>query len=213
MGKGRSNEAPERTPASERFPAGSGRPGGKNPWCPPAKRSRIAPILRLTDPKGAPQPYVRLAQFAKTQTQRIAASRFLVLRPAGLRAGAKAALREQPRLCRARAHGTEPGRLPHARLDGPWQGAGQERERHRAPVERVPPPPVDPARRPRQRAEHRLPAAPLDLRHEGRTAWRTALPRKSLPQPRQDQAAELARHALRWKTRRGEGPRRVRERR
>src|SRR5438034_11542270 len=117
-----------------------GRSNGKNPWCPPGKRSRIAPILRVTDPKGALHPYVRLAQFAKTQTQRIAASRFLVLRPAGLRAGAKAALREQPRLCRARADGPEPGRLPYAHVDGPRQGAGQERERHRAPVECLPPP-------------------------------------------------------------------------
>src|SRR5439155_15871304 len=152
-----------------------------NLWCPRGKRSRIAPILRVTDPKGALQPYVRLAQFAKTQTQRIAASRFLVLRPAGLRAGAKAALRERSRLCRARADGAEPGRLSHPRLDGSRQGAGQERERHRAPVERLPPPPGNPARRPRQRSEHRLPLAPLDLRHEGRAARRASLPRKSLP--------------------------------
>src|SRR5882762_723946 len=110
-----------------------GRSNGKNPWCLPGKRSRIAPILRLTDPKGALQPYVRLAQFAKTQTQHIAASRFLVLRPAGLRAGTKAALREQPGLCRARADGAEPGRLSHPRLDGSRQGPCQERERHRAP--------------------------------------------------------------------------------
>src|SRR5256885_12962111 len=88
---------------------GKGGPVGKNIWCLPGKRSRIAPILRVTDPKGALQPYVRLAQFAKTQTQRIAASRFLVLRPAGLRAGAKAPLRERSRLCRARADGAEPG--------------------------------------------------------------------------------------------------------
>src|SRR5437879_8339806 len=114
-----------------------GRSNGKNPWCPPGKRSRIAPILRVTDPKGALQPYVRLAQFAKAQTQRIAASRFLELRPAGLRAGAKAALREQPRLCRTRTHGAERRRLPQPRLDGPRQGAGPEREQHRAPVERV----------------------------------------------------------------------------
>src|SRR6266851_10342874 len=80
---------------------------GKNPWCLREKRSRIASILRLTDPKGALQPYVRLAQFAQTQTQHIAASRFLVLRPSGLRAGAKAALREQPGLCRARTDGAE----------------------------------------------------------------------------------------------------------
>src|SRR5438477_8977179 len=167
-----------------------GRSNGKNPWCPPGKRSRIAPILRLTDPKGALQPYVRLAQSAKTQTQRIAASRFLVLRPADLRTGAKAALREQPGVCRARIDGAEPGRLPHPRLDGPRQGAGPERVRHRAPVERLPPPPGDPSRRPRQRPEHRLPAAPLDLRHEGRAARRAALSRESLPQPRQDSAAE-----------------------
>src|SRR6266446_685387 len=116
-----------------------GRSNGKNPWCPPGKRSRIAPILRVTDPKGALQPYVRLAQLAKTQTQRIAASRFLVLRPACLRAGAEAPLRDRSRLCRTRADGPERGRLPDARVDGPRQGAGQERERHRADVERVPP--------------------------------------------------------------------------
>src|SRR5438477_13046728 len=105
---------------------------------------------RFYDPrKEALQPYVRLAQFAKTQAQYIAASRFLVLRPADLRAGAKAALRERPGLRRARADGAEPGRLSHPRLDGPRQGAGAQRERHRAPVERVPPPPGDPARRPR----------------------------------------------------------------
>src|SRR2546421_2040758 len=190
-----------------------GRSNGKNPWCPPGKRSRIAPILRVTDPEGALQTYVRLAQFAKTQTQRIAASRFLVLRPADFRAGAKVALREQSRLCRARADGAEPGRLPYARLDGPRQGAGPERERHRAPVERLPPPAGDPARRPGKRAEHRLSPAPLDLRHEGRAARRAALPRKSLPQPRQNSAAELARHAVRGQARRGEGSRRIRERR
>src|SRR5256885_9477133 len=87
-------------------------PVGKNIWGLPGKRSRIAPILRMTDPKGAFQPYVRLAQFAKTQTQRIPPSRFLVLRPAGLRTGATAALREQPGVCRARIDGAEPGRLP-----------------------------------------------------------------------------------------------------
>src|SRR6266853_1670999 len=217
MRKGRSNEARERTPVVLRCPTGPGL-ARKDPWCLLGKRARIARILRFTiyklqNPKGALQPYVRLAQFAKTQTQRIAASRFLVLRPADLRAGAKAALREQPGLCRARAHGPEPGRLPYARVDGPRQGAGQERERYRAPVERLPPPAGDPSRRPRQRPEHRLPAAPLDLRHEGRAARRPALPRKSLPQPRQDSAAELARHAVRGQTRRGEGSGRVRERR
>src|SRR5712691_5448642 len=117
---------------------GKGGPVGKNIWCPPGKKARIARILRTIE--GAPQPYVRFAQFAKAQTQRIAASRFLVLRPAGLRAGAKAALREQPGLCRTRADGAEPGRLPHPRLDGSGQGSGPERERHRAPVERMPPP-------------------------------------------------------------------------
>src|SRR5439155_26050858 len=110
-----------------------------NLWCPRGKRSRIAPILRVTDPKGALQPYVRLAQFAKTQTQRIAASRFLVLRPAGVRAGARAPLRERSRLCRARADGAERRRLPYARLDGSRQSPGQERKRHRAAVERLPP--------------------------------------------------------------------------
>src|SRR4029077_1124908 len=156
MRKGRSNEARERTPVVLRCPTGNGL-AGENPWCPLGKKARIARILRFTiyklqNPKGALQPYVRPAQFAKTQTQRIAASRFLVLRTAGLRAGAKAALRERSRLCRARAHGADPGRLSHPRLDESRQGAGQERERHRAPVERVPPPAVDPARRPRQRS-------------------------------------------------------------
>src|SRR2546426_7363352 len=114
---------------------------GKTPG---ALREKGLESRRFYDPrKEALQPYVRLAQFAKTQTQHIAASRFLVLRPAGLRAGAKAALRERSRLCRARADGAEPGRLPHSRLDGSRQGAGQERERHRAPVEHLPPPPVD----------------------------------------------------------------------
>src|SRR6266852_3788558 len=170
-------------------------------------------FLRFTDPKGALPPYVRLAQFAKTQTQHAAASRFLVLRSKRIRTRAEAAIREQPGLCWARADGAERGRLPYPRLDGSRQGTGPERQRHRTPVERVPPPAVDPARRPRQRAEHRLPAAPLDLRHEGRAARRAAFPRKSLPQPRQDSFAELARNAVRGQTRRGEGPRRVRERR
>src|SRR2546422_6352283 len=76
---------------------------GKTPG---ALREKGLESRRFYDPrKEALQPYVRLAQFAKTQAQHIAASRFLVLRPAGLRAGAKAALREQPRLCRARADG------------------------------------------------------------------------------------------------------------
>src|SRR5467141_1684853 len=176
---------------------------GKTPGASWEKGLESRPFYK---PKGALQPYVRLAQFAKTQTQRIAAPRFLVLRPADLRAGAKAALREQPGLCRTRADGAEPGRLPHPRLDGSRQGAGPQRERHRAPVERLPPPAGDPARRPRQRPEHRLPAAPLDLRHEGRALGRPALPRESLPQPRQDSSAELARNAVRGQTRRGEGP-------
>src|SRR5947209_12095579 len=68
--------------------------------------------------KEALRPYVRLAQFAKTQTQRIAASRFLVLRPAGLRAGAKAALRERSRLCRARAPCAEPRGIYNTELAG-----------------------------------------------------------------------------------------------
>src|SRR2546423_12710459 len=130
-----------------------GRSNGKNPWCPPGKRSRIAPILRVTDPKGALQPYVRLAEFAKTQTQRIAASRFLVLRPADLRTGARAALREQPGVCRARIDGAEPRRLPYARLAGPRQNSGQERERHRAAFERLLPQAGYPARKPGQRPE------------------------------------------------------------
>src|SRR5438309_5007635 len=168
---------------------------GKTPGASWEKRLKSR---RFYDPrKEALQPYVRLARFAKTQTQHIAASRFLVLRRAGLRAGARAALREQPGLCRARADGAEPGRLSYPCLDGSRQGPCQERERHRAPVERLPPPPGYPARRPRQRPEHRLPAAPLDLRHEGRAARRAPLPRKSLPQPRKDSAAELARHAVR----------------
>src|SRR5712664_4475792 len=198
MRKGRSNEVLLPTPAENRIL------GRENPWCLPEKRSRIARIFTdLPTQRGALPPYVRLAQLAKTQTQHAAASRFLVLRSAGLRAGAKAALREQPGLCRTRADGAEPGRLPHPRLDGSRQGAGPERERHRAHVERLPPPALDPARRPGQRAEHRLPAAPLDLRHEGRAARRPALPRESLPQPRQDSSAELARNAVRGKTRRG----------
>src|SRR5712691_1320556 len=210
MEEGRSNEVLPGTQLS-----GGNREAwaGKTPGASREKRLESRAFYGSTDPKGALRPYVRPAQFAKTQTQHIAASRFLVLRPADLRAGAKAALREQPGLCRARAHGPEPGRLPYARVDGPRQGAGQERERYRAPVERLPPPAGDPSRRPRQRPEHRLPAAPLDLRHEGRAARRPALPRKSLPQPRQDSAAELARHAVRGQARRGEGPRRVCERR
>src|SRR6266699_4751232 len=148
MRKGRSNEARERTPVVLRCPTGSGL-ARENPWCLLEKRDRIARILQFTIyklQKGALQPYVRLAQFAKTQTQRIAASRFLVLRPAGLRAGAKAALREQSRVCRARADGAEPGRLSHPRVDGSRQGAGEERERHRAPVERLPSQAGDPTR-------------------------------------------------------------------
>src|SRR5438309_4296832 len=106
---------------------------GKPPGAPWEKRLESR---RFYDPrKEALQPYVRLAQFAKTQTQRIAASRFLVLRPAGVRAGARAPLRERSRLCRARAHGAEPGRLSHPRLDGSRQSPGQERKRHRAAVE------------------------------------------------------------------------------
>src|SRR5260221_13696037 len=164
MRKGRSNEVLLPTPAENRIL------GRENPWCLPEKRSRIARIFTdLPTQRGALPPYVRLAQFAETQTQRLAASRFLVLRPAGLRAGAKAALREQSGICRTRADGAEPGRLPHPRLDGSRQGAGPERERHRAPVERLPPQAGDPARRPRQRPEHRLPAAPLEPRN-GRRA-------------------------------------------
>ena len=39
----------------------------------------------------------------------------------------------------------------------------QQRSRRRAAVQRLPPPPVDHARRLRSRPEHRVPAAPLDL--------------------------------------------------
>src|SRR6266853_3301681 len=170
MRKGRSNEVLLPTPAENRIL------GRENSWCLPEKRSRIARIFTdLPTQKGALPPYVRLAQFAKTQTQHAAASRFLVLRSAGLRAGAKVALREQPGLCWARADGAERGRLPYPRLDGSRQGIGPERQRHRTPVERVPPPPGDPARRPGQLSEYRLPAAPLDLRHGGRDRKSTRL--------------------------------------
>ena len=51
--------------------------------------------------------------------------------------------------------------------------------RRRAALERLPPPPGHHAGGPRQCREHRLPAAPLDLRPEGRAARRAALRRDS----------------------------------
>src|SRR6266853_6667993 len=54
MRKRRSNEAPERTPADEHCPEGKGGPVGKNTWCLPGKRSRIARILRTIEIRELP---------------------------------------------------------------------------------------------------------------------------------------------------------------
>src|SRR5216683_7578076 len=121
MRKGRSNGALERPLAGERCPAGSGR--GKTSGASWKKGLESRAFYDLVT-QGALQPYVRPAQFANAYTQHVTASRFLVLRPAGLRAGAEAALRERCRLCRARADGAEYRRLSHPRLDGPRESAG-----------------------------------------------------------------------------------------
>src|SRR6266700_3422656 len=213
MRKGRSNEAQERPLAGGALSGGErearrGKTSGAS-W----KKGLESRAFYDLVTQGALQPYVRPAQFANAYTQHVTASRFLVLRPAGLRAGAEAALRERSRLCRARADGAEYRRLSHPRLDGPRESAGPERERHRAPLERVPPPPGDPARRPGQRAQHRLPAAPLDLRHGRRAPGRASLSRESLPELEQDEAPELPLHAVRGPARRRGRPRRILDRR
>ena len=79
--------------------------------------------------------------------------------------------------------------------------------RRRAAVERLPPPPVDHARGPRQHREHRLPAAPLDLRPERRAARRAALPRDPVRQAALDAAHQLERPAVRRAARPAQGSR------
>ena len=83
-------------------------------------------------------------------------------------------------------------------LDRPRQDAGAQR---RAPASSSCPTSAATARRSCSRAagnaaEHRLPAAPLDLRPEGRAARRAALPREPLRQAAFDAAHELERPAL-----------------
>ena len=80
--------------------------------------------------------------------------------------------------------------------------------RRRAAVEHLPAPAGDHAEGPRQRAEHRLPDPPLDLRPQGRAARRAALRRQAVPQPRPLAAAELERPAVRRPARRRARPRR-----
>ena len=63
--------------------------------------------------------------------------------------------------------------------------------------QRLPPPPVDHAGGPRQRPEHRLPAAPLDLRPERRAARRAAFRRDAVRQAALDAAHQLERPAVR----------------
>src|SRR3989449_329198 len=65
MRKGRSNGALERPLAGERCPAGSGRLGGENLWCRPEKRSRIARILRFSDPR---EPSSRMSDLPSSRT-------------------------------------------------------------------------------------------------------------------------------------------------
>ena len=80
--------------------------------------------------------------------------------------------------------------------------------RRRAPVEHLPASPGDHAQGPRQRAEHRLPDAPLDLRSQGRAARRAAFRRAAVRQARQHAAQELERPAVRRPARRRARPRR-----
>src|SRR5688572_15550017 len=98
----------------------------------------------------------------------------LVLRPRNLRAGEEAAVSGRSELRRPRADGIQGGRLPYPRAHRSFQDAGAQRVGRGAPLERLPPSPVHHAPGPRQYREHRLPAAPLDLRPQGRAARRAA---------------------------------------
>ena len=90
--------------------------------------------------------------------------------------------RARARLRRPRADGARTSATT-ARSTGRHdaQVARAQRRRHRAPVERLPPPPGDHAQGPRQRAGHRLPAPSLDLRPQGRAARRAAVRGQALP--------------------------------
>ena len=80
----------------------------------------------------------------------------------------------------------------------------------RAAVQHLPPPPGDHADRQGQRAEHRVPDPPLDLRPPGQAARRAAFRRQALPQSRPHAAAELERAAVRRPARRRARSRRPR---
>ena len=81
-------------------------------------------------------------------------------------------------------------------------GARAQRRGHRARVERLPPPPGDHAEGRGNAPQHRVPAAPLDLRPQGRAARRAAFPREALPGPAPHAAAALERHAVQRPARR-----------
>ena len=92
-------------------------------------------------------------------------------------------------------------RLLRAGMARQRAGAGAQRRGRRAPVEHLPAPAGDHAEGARQRAQHRLPDPPLDLRPEGRAARRAAFRRQALPEPRPLAARELERPAVRRPTR------------
>ena len=145
-----------------------------------------------------------LATAAPSAASRLAVPVVLVLRSArSRRRDAHSASRARPATSATSSWCPNVGdyyALP-ARNDA--QALVRNAERHRAPVERLPPPPGDDAQGPRQRAEHRLPAPSLDLRPQGRAPRRAALRRTS-------PASNLARTPLQnWNGLLFDGPRDV----
>ena len=142
-----------------------------------------------------------------------AASGVLVLRSARARRRAAPAVRARARLRRPRAHGA---RTPATTTRSPARDNAQALVRNAGGIELL----SNVCRhrqaimlqRPRQRAEHRLPAASLDLRPQGRAARRAAFRRQAVPQPRPHAAAELERPAVRRPARRRRRPRGARRR-
>ena len=113
--------------------------------------------------------------------------------------------RRRPALRRARADGARGRRLPRPAAGGRGPRAGAHARR--AYELRLATSAATARRscstgRGNTGTQHRLPAAPLDLRPHGRAARRAALRRRPVPEPRQLPAAELERPAVRRPARR-----------
>ena len=121
----------------------------------------------------------------------LAASGRQLFRRGAVPARDERALRRRAALRRPRARGARGRRLPRPAAGGRRPRPGAHAARRGADLQRLPAPPGGDAARPRQhRQQHRLPAAPLDLRPaSGAADRRAALRRRPLPEPAQLPAA------------------------